>query len=138
MEKETNKQNCILYAYCNFYLNLHSEEKMNSSIVVYAKHMDTTGRLGVSVQPLNTGAAGGAGKVSQPLFLSLKAGFLLLCQQKLFQLSMWTVTAEEGLVISDGHSSWKRCLQLRITDSKREASCTRSHKWEKMGMPPHL
>lgn len=54
------------------------------------------------MQPLNMGATAGAGKVNQPLFLSLKAGFVLLWQQKLFQLSTWTVTAEEGLVISDG------------------------------------
>lgn len=135
MEKQTSKQN---HAHCNFYINLHSEEKMISSTVTYAKHMDTTDRLGVSVQPLNMGAAGGAGKVNQPLLLSLKAGFLLLCQQELFQLSMWTVTAEEGLVISDGHSSWRRCLQPRITGSKIEAACTRSHQWEKMGTPPHL
>lgn len=111
---------------------------MSSSIVTYAKHMDTTDRLGVSVQALNTGAAGGAGKDNQPLFLSLKVDFLLLCQQKLFQLSMWTVTAEEGLVISDGHGSWRRCLQPRISGSRREAACTGSHQWEKMGTPPHL
>lgn len=71
-------------------------------------------------------------------FLSPKAGFFLLCQQKLFQLSMWTVRAEEGLVISDGQCSWRRCLQPRITSSRREAACARSHQWEKMDTPPHL
>lgn len=111
---------------------------MSSSTAAYAKHMDITDRLGMSGQPLNMGAAGGAAKVNQPLFLSLKACFLPLCQQKLFQLSTWTVTAEEGLVISGGHSSWRRCLQPRITGSRREAACTRSHQWEKMGTPPHL
>ncbi|KAM4905394.1 uncharacterized protein FYW23_016511 isoform 2-T2 [Sylvia borin] len=57
---------------------------------------------------LNTGAAGGA------------------------------VTAEKGLVISDGHGSWRRCLQPRITGNRREAACTRSHQGEKMGTPLHL
>lgn len=51
---------------------------------------------------------------------------------------MWAVRAEEGLVISDGQCSWRRCLQPRITSSRREAACARSHQWEKMGTPPHL
>lgn len=73
----------IKHAHCHFCLNLHAEEEKGSSIVIHAKRPGTKDGLGVSVQLMNMGAAGGAGEGNQPLFLPLKTGLLLLCQEKL-------------------------------------------------------
>lgn len=81
---------------------MHDEEK-GSAIAIYAKCMGTKEGLDMSVQPMNTGAAGGADEDNQPLFVPLKMG-VLLCQEK---LSMWTTTAEKGLAVFNGHGSWR-------------------------------
>lgn len=67
------------HARCHFCLNLHAEEEKGSSIAIYAKRPGTEEGLGMSVQPLNMGAAGGAGEGNQPA--PPKSGF---CWEKLF------------------------------------------------------
>lgn len=71
-------------AHCHFCLNLHAEEEKGRSIVIYAKRPGTEVGLGMSGQPPNMGAAGGADEGNQLLFLPLKVGLLLLCREKLF------------------------------------------------------